>query len=165
MSRPASELAAAPQLLAWTIGLLLLAFPGCGRKAGPRPPHLVQPERIMDLRARPIRDGIRLFWSRPTQTVDGRTMPDLDGVRIARALQVPGVEPKELPFEHIATVLLDDRGRFDKIREMTYDDRTVVPGTTYFYQVEAFTLDGYHGRPSPLARASWRGPRRATKSP
>jgi len=136
----------------------------CGKRDFPRPPQLVRPKAIQDLRAHPAADGIRLTWTRPTTTVEGRAMPDLDGVMISRALQAPTItSPDELIFEHIATIHLDDRARFDKVRKMTFDDRTVVAGHVYVYRVTAFTLDRYFSLPSPVARARWSGPSPATK--
>ena len=136
----------------------------CGKKESPRPPQLVRPQTIQDLNARPVEDGIRLTWTRPTATVEGRSMPDLDGVMISRAAEVPtSTRPEDLIFEHIATIHLDDRGRFNKVRKMTFDDRSVVAGTVYLYRVTAFTLDRYFSLPSPAARSRWPGAPPATR--
>ncbi len=95
----------------------------CGKRDFPRPPQLVRPKEIQDLRAHPVADGIRLTWTRPTTTVEGRAMPDLDGFMISRAVEAPMIaSPDELIFEHIATIHLDDRARFDKVRKVTFDD-------------------------------------------
>jgi hypothetical protein len=156
--------------------LVALSLGACGVKALPRPPQFVRPQTIEDLRASRTRHGIRLTWSRPTTTVDGRAMKDLDGIIITRATATDvDVAPSSSPdgadtvaeraaFEHIATIHLDDRGRFDKVRSMAFDDTTVTPGTVYLYSVSGFTLDGYVGAPSPAVRARWRGPHGASRS-
>jgi hypothetical protein len=127
---------------------------GCGRKAAPRPPELVRPRSVDDLAARPTAEGIRLTWTRPTTTVEGRAMRDLAGFVVTRAAKGPAV-PR---FEPIATIQLDDRARFRKVREMAYDDRGLAPGEPYLYRVVAFTLDRYFSTPSPAAEATWPGP-------
>ena len=83
-------------------------------------------------------------------------MPDLDGFVVSRALATASAESPH--FETIATIHLDDRERFAKVRRVTYDDLRVAPGETYLYRVVAFTLDGYVGGPSRIARAQWSGP-------
>lgn len=129
---------------------------GCGRKAPPRPPQFVRPRRIDDLVATPLTGGIRLTWTRPTETVDGSDMPDLDGIVIRRAVVMePSAEVDDLAFETIAIIHLDDRERFAKARRMSYDDRTAVAGRTYVYRVVAFTLDRYFSVPSAPTRARW----------
>ena len=130
----------------------------CGLKADPRPPHFVRPSTIETLGAEPTRDGIQLTWTRPTTTMDGKTMPDLDGILITRAIDVsPPTKGPTLLFEHIATIHLDDRERFHKVRRMSFEDRSVTPGQTYAYRVQAFTFDRYFSAPSPAARAAWPG--------
>jgi hypothetical protein len=127
----------------------------CGNKGNPRPPEYVRPQQIDNLEATAARSGIRLTWTRPTETVDGSPMPDLDGFVVSRALATTSTDTPR--FETIATIHLDDRERFAKVRRVTYDDVRVVPGQTYLYRVVAFTLDGYVGAPSRLARAQWSG--------
>jgi len=134
----------------------------CGNKGNPRPPEFVRPQRIEDLAATPSRTGIRLSWTRPTKTVDGNDMPDLDGFVVSRATGATSVESAH--FETIATIHLDDRERFAKVHRMTYDDLRVTPGETYLYRVVAFTLDGYVGGPSRVARAQWSGAAREAAS-
>jgi hypothetical protein len=140
------------------LAVALTAVPwGCGNKGNPRPPEFVRPQQIDDLQATAAGSGIRLTWTRPTKTVDGSDMPDLDGfvVSRARATTTPAESPR---FETIATIHLDDRERFAKVRRVTYDDLRVTPGEPYLYRVVAFTLDGYVGAPSRVARAQWSGP-------
>jgi hypothetical protein len=138
--------------------VLCCGVAACGMKADPRPPDAVRPSTIESLGAEPTPDGIRLTWTRPTTTMDGKSMPDLDGILITRAIDVsPPTEPPDLLFEHIATIHLDDRERFHKVRRMTFDDRSVTPGQTYAYRVQAFTFDRYVSAPSPAARAAWPG--------
>ncbi len=143
------------------VAALAAALPhagGCGRKAPPRPPELVRPRSVRNLSAQPGREGMRLTWTRPTETVDGDDMPDLDGFVVERAVVPPHVETSAtLVFETIATIHLDDRERFSKIRTVRYEDRTVTAGMTYAYRVVAFTLDRYTSRPSRVVRVRWPG--------
>ncbi len=145
----------------WAAAALALgSLIACGIKGEPRPPAFVRPSTIVDLAAESTDGGIRLTWTRPTTTMDGKTMPDLDGIMITRAIDIaPPTRPSELLFEHIATIHLDDRERFHKVREMRFEDRSVTPGQSYAYTVTAFTFDRYFGAPSPTARAVWRGRR------
>jgi hypothetical protein len=138
------------------VAILCAAAWGCGNKEDPRPPEFVRPQRIDDLQATPTQSGIRLTWTRPTKTADGSTMPDLDGFVVSRAIATSPIDAAD--FETIATIHLDDRERFAKVRRMTYDDLRVTAGETYLYRVVAFTLDGYVGGPSRIARAQAPGP-------
>ena len=79
-----------------------------------------------------------------------RKRTDLPMMECKSALQEAGGDMEK------AIVLL--RERFAKVRRVTYDDVRAVPGETYLYRVVAFTLDGYVGTPSRLARAQWSGP-------
>lgn len=136
-----------------------LAIEGCGNKAPPRPPQYVRPKRIDDLKATPIASGIRLTWTRPSEMVDGSDLPDLDGILIRRAtVEERSVQPRDLAFATIATIHLDDRERFSKVRSMSYDDRDVVAGRAYVYRAIAFTLDRYFSTPSPPVYARWQPP-------
>jgi len=138
--------------------VLCCGIVACGMKGDPRPPEFVRPSTIDVLDAEPSADGIELTWTRPTTTVDGKTMADLDGILITRAIDIsPPTTAPNLLFEHIATIHLDDRERFHKVRHMTFEDRAVAPGLTYAYRVQAFTIDRYFGAPSPVARAAWPG--------
>jgi hypothetical protein len=150
-------LSAVPAVFAVFVVLAaVVSLPGCGTKSSPRPPEFVRPQTIDDLTARSVAQGIRLTWTRPVKTMDGRSMPDLDGFVVTRAVEEPATAPVDLVFEPIATLHLDDRGRFRKVRKVTYEDRTVVPGQRYVYRIVAFTLDRYVSAPSAPARARWR---------
>jgi hypothetical protein len=139
---------------------------GCGRKGAPRPPDLVRPRTVRHLSARPGAEGIRLTWTRPTETVDGTDMPDLDGFVVERAeTSSDSEESAALAFATVATIHLDDRERFSRIRVVRYDDRTVTVGRTYAYRVVAFTLDGYTSQPSRVVRARWSGETGPTREP
>jgi hypothetical protein len=146
-------------LVAGTVAGALAPAAGCGRKAAPRPPDLVRPRTVEDFSARAGPEGIRLTWTRPTETVDGADMPDLDGFVVERAEEASpdSAETPPLVFATVATIHLDDRERFSRIRVVRYDDRTVTAGRTYAYRVVAFTLVGYTSRPSRVVRARWPG--------
>lgn len=153
-------------VMAACIALALLsgALGACGRKGPPRPPELVRPTAVDDLAATPVAAGIRLTWTRPTTTVDGSDMPDLDGFRVERVIATEPPTPP-LRFAIIATIHLDDRERFSKTRRMMFEDHAVVAGTRYVYRIVTFTLDDYVSLPSAEARARWSGPSTRTDTP
>jgi hypothetical protein len=129
-------------LFAVTLSLLPLLFPGCGRKAPPRPPEDVVPRRLADLAASNLPDGVQLSWSRPQLYADGERMTDLGGFVVERATG------EELQYQKIATLEVTDRDRFRQIKRFKHVDHDVTVGTTYRYRVVSFTLDRYFSQPS-----------------
>jgi hypothetical protein len=120
----------------------------CGRKTVVRPPELVAPKTVAQLALDSTPDGVRLRWSRPTETVDGKSMEDLGGFVIERAETTLG-------FHEIARAPVTDRGHFQKLKRFEYLDRDVVPGTVLHYRVIAFTTDEYYSAPSGAATITW----------
>ena len=136
-------------LLPFAFCLLPFFVDGCGRKAAPRPPEDVLPQRITDLRVSDTPDGIDLSWSRPRTYTDGTRMPDLGGFVVQRA---PDPDPSD-SFQKVSVLEVTDRDRFRPIKAFHYVDHDARPATPYRYRVVSFTLDGYFSAPSNVVAA------------
>ena len=135
------------------------ATAACGRKTSVRPPEVVAPKSVSQLALTSTPEGVELKWTRPTETVDGKSMDDLGGFIVERAVSAVG-------FREIARVPITDQGRFQKEKRFTYLDREVADGAVFHYRIIAFTTDGYHSAPSGPATITWTPPTpTATPSP
>ena len=143
-------------LLIWSLVCLTLALvPACGRKTAVHPPELVAPKPIEDLKIEAKTTGLELRWSRPRTYVDGSTMDDLGGFLVLRAVQDASTSREPSEFSELATVVVEDRDRFQQAKRFRYTDEQVTLGTRYRYQVRAFTLDGYYSTPSNIVEMPW----------
>lgn len=129
--------------LAAAMGLL---YVGCGVKNKPEPPSMVRPQRITDLQAASVDNGIRIRWGRPEHYTSGKRMRDLGKFEILRA--AGGAEPTLL-----ADIPVTDQQRFRQQRHFTYLDTDTKIGQRYRYQIIAVTTDGYESLPSNQAEA------------
>jgi hypothetical protein len=129
-------------LLTFAFCLLTLSSSGCGRKAPPRPPEDVVPQRIADLAASNLAEGIQLSWRRPELYADGERMTDLGGFAVERAAA------DALNYQKIAILEVTDRDRFRQIKRFKHLDTDVTPGVAYRYRVVSFTVDRYFSAPS-----------------
>jgi hypothetical protein len=114
-------------------------------KSIPIPPEAARPEKIQNLEASSLKDGIRLSWSRPENYAGGQKMRDLGGFTITRSAA-------DGPYKEIGEITVDDQGRFQVQRTFTYTDDATELGSTYRYQVISNTTDGYHSEPSNAAK-------------
>jgi hypothetical protein len=121
---------------------------GCGKKADPRAPELASPERITNLRAQAAPDGVSLTWTRPEQSVDGRTIRDLASFVIFRKELSPSCLDCPVPYRQLTTVLVEDREKFVKVRQYRYIDASTQPKTVYRYRVSSQLFDGTLSEPS-----------------
>lgn len=126
---------------------LIAGVLSCGRKTEIRPPELVAPKAVSQLALDSTAEGVRLRWTRPTETVDGKSMEDLAGFVIERAVTTT--------FREIARVPVTDRGRFQKAKRFEYLDRDVVADMIFHYRVIAYTTDGYYSAPTGAATITW----------
>lgn len=115
----------------------------CGRRTFPKPPELVAPQAITDLRAENQRDGVLLVWGRPAKHVDGAVLLDLGSFIVERA---PG--DGSAGFQPLTTIELNDRERFRQTKSFRYLDSEPQVGRSYLYRVVAMTDDGYKSEPS-----------------
>lgn len=130
-------------LLLTTISVALV-YAGCGIKGRPLPPELVRPERITDLEAVSVANGVRIRWSRPERYTGGARMRDLGKFEILRA--TAGGAPSV-----IAEVPITDLQRFRQQRHFVYVDTDTTVGQRYRYQIISFTTDDYESLPSNQA--------------
>jgi hypothetical protein len=128
---------------AWAAGLALLAamVAGCGVKSAPIPPEQARPERILDLRAESVPDGVKLTWGRPFHYEGGARMRDLAGFVILRS-------GNGGPLKQLIEVPVTDQGRFRVAKQFTYTDRATKIDDNYRYAVISETTDNYRGLPS-----------------
>jgi len=132
---------AAPLLRTAALAALLVQAAACGRKTDVKPPQLVAPEAIAQLKAENESEGIRLRWERPRDYVDGTTMSDLAGFRIER-------RSGDGDFAELRRVEVEDRYRFQQVRRFLFLDTATEVGRDYEYRVFSSTLDGYESGPS-----------------
>ena len=135
--------------------MTLVLVPACGRKTAVRPPELVAPKPIEDLKIEAKTTGLELRWSRPRTYVDGSNMDDLGGFLVLRAVQDGASSEETGEFSELATVVVEDRDRFRQAKRFRYTDEQITVGTRYRYQVRAFTLDGDYSTPSNIVEMLW----------
>jgi len=114
---------------------------GCGVKSKPVPPEAARPQRILDLRAASVKNGIRLTWGRPTAYEAGGSMRNLGYFEVTRADEHGGFRP-------IGEVQVTDQERFQQQQSFSFIDSDTVIGQTYSYRVISHTQDGYKSQPS-----------------
>lgn len=138
--------------------LVVPVLAACGLKSAPVAPELVRPLPPTKVAATVVRGGVEVRWRRPTQYTGGGRMRDLRGFDVERAATPVG------PFAPAGTVRLDDQQRFRQARELTWIDRSVVPGAAYAYRVTAVTVDGSRSVPSTTAVIRYDPPPKAPPS-
>ena len=115
----------------------------CGRKTPVRPPTMVAPATIDELKANNAVDGIHLTWPRPAKRAAGTRLSDLGAFQVARGLG-------DAPPAIIATIAVTDRDRIQQARHFDWVDGDVTVGATYRYYVQSLTTDGYLSHPSNI---------------
>jgi hypothetical protein len=118
------------------------SWTGCGVKSKPVPPSQARPQRILDLRATPVKGGIRLTWGRPTTYEAGGRMRNLGHFVIMRS------DEQGNGFRQIAEVQVTDQARFQQQQVFNYIDRDTTLGQSYAYEIIAYTEDNYKSMPS-----------------
>jgi hypothetical protein len=121
-----------------------LLYAGCGVKSHPLPPSEVRPQRIIDLEAVSVTNGVRIRWGRPERYTGGARMRDLGKFEILRA--TGGGSPAL-----IADIPVTDLQRFRQQRHFSYLDTDTEIGRRYRYQIISLTTDGYESLPSNQA--------------
>jgi hypothetical protein len=134
--------------LAVAIFTFVVLVGACGKKSEPRAPELATPERITNLRAQPVANGISLTWNRPAQYVDGRALKDLASFVIFRKDLTQSCVDCPVPYRELKTVFVEDRERFVKQRQYSFVDDAVQPKMVYRYRVSSQLLDGTLSEPS-----------------
>lgn len=121
---------------------LAATLAACGQRSAPIAPALVQPLPPTGLLAAVGPDGVKLTWKRPTRTSGGRRLDDLGRFLVERAVGDAG------PFATVATIVVEDKERFQKQSVFEWTDADVAPGMRLGYRVVAVTLDDYHSPPA-----------------
>lgn len=123
-------------------GLLALALAaGCGVKNAPIPPSKARPERIPDLEAESVTNGIKLTWGRPEHYAGGGKLRDLAGFVLMRATG-------DGPYRMLTELPVLDQERFQVAHRFSYLDKATVLGRRYRYELISVTGDGYKSEPS-----------------
>ena len=134
-------------------GVLCLLLPlvlaaGCGRKGPPRDPELVAPEAVTDLTARVEGRGIRLGWSRPRRTLDGRALGGIGAFVLYRRSTRADCRDCRAAYRERAVIRVEDEGKFFRRSRYGFTDRELRPGTAYGYRVLVRLPDGSASGPS-----------------
>ena len=135
----------------WVLTGCLVA--ACGHKAPIYPPEFVVPRAIEDLRLTVGDSGIELRWGRPETYADGRSIDDLGGFVVLRAVQPKDGRLGE--FSPLATISGEDGTRFRQTQRFRFTDKQLKAGTRYQYRIQAFTLDGDYSIPSNMVQHVW----------
>jgi len=91
------------------LGLALVFAAGCASPGSPQPPSLNLPRPVADLRAERVGDSVRLQWTMPAQTTDGRLLAGQKKVTLCRRLAAGVCEQvKSFPEMPKASVALED---------------------------------------------------------
>jgi hypothetical protein len=127
------------------VGLLAFvaaaAWVGCGVKSRPVPPQAARPQRILDLHAVSVHEGVHLSWGRPTTYEAGGKMRNLGSFAIMRS-DGQGI------FRNVGEVPVTDQQRFQQQQMFAFTDRDTTIGHSYTYQIVSYTLDNYRSAPS-----------------
>ncbi len=68
------------------LSVALVFAAGCASPGSPQPPSLNLPRPVNDLRAQRVGDGVRLQWTMPAETTDGRLLTGQKKVTLCRRL-------------------------------------------------------------------------------
>lgn len=127
------------------VGLLAFvaaaAWVGCGVKSRPVPPQAARPQRILDLHAVSVQEGVRLNWGRPTTYEAGGKMRNLGYFAIMRS-DGQGI------FRTVGEVPVTDQQRFQQQQMFAFTDHDTTIGHSYTYQIVSYTQDNYRSAPS-----------------
>lgn len=142
-------------------GVLCLLLPlvlaaGCGRKGPPRAPELVAPEAVTDLTARVEGRGVRLGWSRPRRTLDGRALGGIGAFVLYRRSTRADCLDCRAAYRERAVIRVEDEGKFFRRSRYGFTDRELRPGTAYAYRVLVRLPDGSASGPSNEVSIQWR---------
>ena len=117
------------------------AWVGCGVKSPPVPPQAARPQRILDLRAVSVENGVRLSWGRPTTYEAGGKMRNLGYFAVMRS-------GGQGFFRSVGEVPVTDQQRFQQQQTFGFTDLDTTIGHSYTYQIISYTQDNYQSAPS-----------------
>jgi len=126
---------------------MCMSFAACGRKAPPRPPHLVVP-KVSDLKANPAGNQIQLSWTVPDPRADvARTRILKSSLQVEKG-DCPGC-PRQ--FEVISELLPPDIKPENGVAKFT--DYNVKVGFLYTYKLALCNSSRICGEESNTAEA------------
>ncbi len=132
--------------IVWTLALAVaISWVGCGVKSPPVPPQKAQPQRILDLRAASVKDGIKLSWGRPSTYEAGGRMRNLGRFVVMRS------DANSHGFHSVGEVEVTDQERFQQQQVFTFTDLDTTVGQSYAYEIVSLTQDDYKSLPSNQA--------------
>jgi hypothetical protein len=117
------------------------AWVGCGVKSPPVRPQAARPQRILDLHAESVENGVRLNWGRPTTYEAGGKMRNLGFFSVMRS-------DGQGFFRNVGEVPVTDQQRFQQQQRFAFTDHDTTIGHSYTYQVISYTQDNYRSGPS-----------------
>ncbi len=121
--------------------LMTAALAGCGKKGDPVPRQQTRLERIDDLEAKAVNDGVLLTW-----TIPGRVRERYEYFRIWRAAWGPGDDVCPgcpLPFTLLVKTAAENvSAAAGSPGGCLYLDRKVVGGHSYRYRVDGGSSAG-----------------------
>ena len=131
----------------------MLAFlAGCGKKGPLIPPEALVPAQIVNLAVVQRGERFEVSWSAPNRQQGGSTLGDLAGFELFRHTVLPPAEDcEECPtaYSKLARIDLDYLQGVRRVGDRyLYDDRDLVPGSSYRYKVRSFTTEGTQSRDS-----------------
>ncbi len=138
-------------LIIWPL-VIFVGLSGCGYKTHPRPATATTPGEIILVNAYAYPDRITLKWFVPAFNTDGTPFQNVSGFKIFKA---------STPTSDDCDTCGDKKNLFANIDyqtptnakikdgEVTFVDKTVKPGHTYYYAVTSYNLKGREAKPSP----------------
>jgi uncharacterized protein len=134
----------------WFVALAFF-LTGCGYKTSPRPASDTIPEEISLLNAYAYSDRITLKWTIPRSNTDGSQLNDISGFKVYRASHGISEECEKCEEKKTLLANVDFQAPSNAIiseGEVTFVDKLVALGNTYYYWVSVYNLRGREGRVS-----------------
>ncbi|HID97981.1 MAG TPA: hypothetical protein EYP57_07330 [Thermodesulfobacteriaceae bacterium] len=122
-------------LLCLAVAAVCFSISSCGRKGPPVPPGTLRPKAIDDLSYTIQSDGIELNWTIPVRNRDGSPLPRIKAFELFKAESPLEDACAECPPQYEPPIVIPFNAKPEEARNMYYEDRTLVTGNMYTYQV------------------------------
>ncbi len=142
----------------WSAAIVLLTVAlivaGCGLKGDPKPPQIMAPPPIADLKAEPLPRGISIAWTVTDRIADVGSFKILRSVTLDGSLACPEC-PQD--YQPLATPAVSDTSLSrEGEKGFKYFDATVRDGSYYSYRIQACSRSGQCSAPSNEAGLVYR---------